>query len=277
MKIIDRETFKRMPKGTVFCKFPRLDERTRTYCKYPFSIQIQKPCVLSGPLDADFGYTPVGSLEACAADDDSSNMAILVDMERHPGKEYPFEHWTGRDGMYEENDQVGFAIYSRQEVQQMIDLLQQALKDGYSDSPDVADPLDDITLRPGATVTLPLPQSQGESKPLLMALDWCDADLVRRVLSEKIVSLLCQQNGFMADPEMRRLASAIERMSKICDYINEYQQSATLSRMKVEEWTQQDDAIAKEIIAYFRDGTVKLQHDLNLYATWLEKLVTKQK
>lgn len=47
--------------------------------------------------------------------------------------------------------------------------------------------------------------------------------------------------------------------------------------MKVEEWTQQDDAIAKEIIAYFRDGTVKLQHDLNLYATWLEKLVTKQK
>lgn len=52
---------------------------------------------------------------------------------------------------------------------------------------------------------------------------------------------------------------------------------ATLSRMKVEEWTQQDDAIAKEIIAYFRDGTVKLQHDLNLYATWLEKLVTKQK
>lgn len=94
-------------------------------------------------------------------------------------------------------------------------------------SPDVADPLDDITLRPGATVTLPLPQPQGEPKPLLMALDWCDADLVRLVLSDKIVSLLCQQNGFMADPEMRRLASAIERMSKICDYIIEYQRSNT--------------------------------------------------
>lgn len=46
---------------------------------------------------------------------------------------------------------------------------------------------------------------------------------------------------------------------------------STLSRMKVDEWTAQDDAIAREIIAYFRDGTVKLQHDLNLYATWLEK------
>ena len=52
---------------------------------------------------------------------------------------------------------------------------------------------------------------------------------------------------------------------------------ATFSRMKVDEWTQQDEAIAKEIIAYFRDGTVKLQHDLNLYATWLEKWVAKQK
>lgn len=225
MKIIDRETFKRMPKGTVFCKFPRFDEGTRTYYKYPFSIQ--EPCVLSGPFDADFGYTPVGSLEACAADGDTSNMAILVDMERDPGKEYPFEHWTGRDGMYEENDQVGFAIYSRQEVQQMIDLLQQALKDGYSDSPDVADPLDDITLRPGATVTLPLPQPQGEQKPLLMALDWRDADLVRLVLREKIGMFHQRQNGFMADPEQRLLASAIERMTKICDYINEYQQKMT--------------------------------------------------
>ncbi len=45
----------------------------------------------------------------------------------------------------------------------------------------------------------------------------------------------------------------------------------TLQRMTVDEWTKQDEAIANEIIAYFRDGTVKLQHDLNLYAGWLEK------
>ena len=47
--------------------------------------------------------------------------------------------------------------------------------------------------------------------------------------------------------------------------------NSTLSRMKVDEWTVQDEAIANEIIAYFRDGTVKLQHDLNLYAGWMEK------
>lgn len=52
---------------------------------------------------------------------------------------------------------------------------------------------------------------------------------------------------------------------------------ATFSRMNVDEWTQQDEAIAKEIITFFRDGTVKLQHDMNLYATWLEKWVAKQK
>ena len=45
----------------------------------------------------------------------------------------------------------------------------------------------------------------------------------------------------------------------------------TMSRMHVDEWTQQDEAVANEIIAYFRDGTVKLQHDLNIYASWMEK------
>ena len=95
------------------------------------------------------------------------------------------------------------------------------------DPADKADSLDDITLRPGATVTLPLPQPQGEPKPLLMALDWRDADLVRLVLREKIGVFHQRQNGFMADPEQRRLASAIERMTKIYDYINELQQKMT--------------------------------------------------
>ena len=45
----------------------------------------------------------------------------------------------------------------------------------------------------------------------------------------------------------------------------------TLSRMKVDKRKQGDEAIANEIIAYFRDGSVKLQHDLNLYAGWMEK------
>ena len=129
MKIVDRETFKQMPKGTVFCKFPRFNEKTRSYDNYLFGIQ--EPAILGGPFDNDFYYTPIGSLEARNADSDVENMDILTDMEQNLGKEYPFEHWSGRDGMYE-GDEVGFAIYSRDEVQEMVNLLQEALMEGYN-------------------------------------------------------------------------------------------------------------------------------------------------
>lgn len=131
MKIIDRETFKRMPKGTVFCKFPRFNETTQSYSGYV--LDIERPCILDGPFSIDFCYTPVGELTASDAESDTDNHSVLMDMERNLGSEHPFEHWSGRDGLYEGNDKVGFAIYSRQEVQQMIDLLQQALKDGYGE------------------------------------------------------------------------------------------------------------------------------------------------
>ena len=132
MKIVDRETFKRMPKGTVFCKFPRFNEQTRSYGNYLFGIQ--EPAILEGPFDVDFYYTPIGNMDARDATSSTENDDILTDMERNLGKEYPFEHWSGRDGMYEGNDEVGFAIYSRQEVVEMIQLLQEALKDGYSEN-----------------------------------------------------------------------------------------------------------------------------------------------
>ncbi len=38
-----------------------------------------------------------------------------------------------------------------------------------------------------------------------------------------------------------------------------------------QEWSEEDDAILKEIVSFFKDGTVKLQHDLDLYAGFLEK------
>lgn len=40
---------------------------------------------------------------------------------------------------------------------------------------------------------------------------------------------------------------------------------------KPAEWKEEDDALLKEIVSFFKDGTVKLQHDLNLYAGFLEK------
>ena len=131
MKIVDRETFKKMPKGTVFCKFPRFNEQSRSYEGYVFGIQ--EPCILKGPWDIDFFYTPIGQLEASAADSSTKNDDILMDMERHLGREYPFEHWSERDGCFESNDEVGFAIYSRKEVEEMIQLLQEALKNGYKE------------------------------------------------------------------------------------------------------------------------------------------------
>ena len=38
-----------------------------------------------------------------------------------------------------------------------------------------------------------------------------------------------------------------------------------------QEWSEEDEVMLKEIIAFFKDGSVKLQHDLDLYAGFLEK------
>lgn len=37
------------------------------------------------------------------------------------------------------------------------------------------------------------------------------------------------------------------------------------------EWGEEDERMLKEIVSFFKDGTVKLQHDLDLYAGFLEK------
>lgn len=131
MKIIDRETFKRMPKGTVFCKFPRLNKLTNSYDTYMFGMT--DPMILDGPWDVDFYYTQPGFMTPVESSGSSEDDEIMMDMEQHLGKEVPFEAFSCRDGMFEDNDEVAFAIYSRQEVQEMIDLLQQALKDGYQE------------------------------------------------------------------------------------------------------------------------------------------------
>ena len=51
-------------------------------------------------------------------------------MERNPGKEVAFEYSYGRDGMYE-GDEMGFAIFSRDEVMLMIRTLQESLATAY--------------------------------------------------------------------------------------------------------------------------------------------------
>lgn len=39
---------------------------------------------------------------------------------------------------------------------------------------------------------------------------------------------------------------------------------------KPAEWSEEDEALLKEIVSFFKDGTTKLQHDLDLYAGFLE-------
>lgn len=102
MKIVDRKTFMRMPKGTVFCKFPRFNEATRSYGNYVFGIT--EPYVKMDDTDedsVDFYAMGIGSDLCPAESTGSSDYDILTDMERNPGKEVAFEYSYGRDGMYE--------------------------------------------------------------------------------------------------------------------------------------------------------------------------------
>lgn len=111
-----------MPEGTVFCKFPMTEEAPRYMC-----LGIGTPCILDGTSEADFYSTDLG--ESMAPEHGDCAMTLL-DMREHLGKEVPFEHAGGRDGFFE-GDEVGFAIFSRQEVEEMIHLLQEALENGY--------------------------------------------------------------------------------------------------------------------------------------------------
>ncbi len=45
-----------------------------------------------------------------------------------------------------------------------------------------------------------------------------------------------------------------------------------LKKMKQPNWSEDDEKMLDEIIDFFENGTVKLQHDLSLYASWLKSL-----
>ena len=135
MKIVSRSEFLKMPKGTVFCKFPRFDEATRTYRKYGFGIE--EPCIKMsepGEMKNDFYSLGIGTdLEPVGCQGSTDFCEILEAMERNLGKEVQFDYSFGRDGMYETDSEVGFAIFSRAEVELVINTLQDALKEGYTD------------------------------------------------------------------------------------------------------------------------------------------------
>ena len=128
MKVVDRKTFLQMPEGTVFCKLPLFDKGNSSSSKLPLSLE--SVSILGYKSEKDFECQQIGDMTAKDEQMYGSGVDPLLELVDNLGKSIPMEHWSGRDGLYE-GDEVGFAIYSRQEVEEMIHLLQEALENGY--------------------------------------------------------------------------------------------------------------------------------------------------
>ena len=79
MKIVDRKTFMRMPKGTVFCKFPRLNEATRSYGDYLFGIS--EPYVKMDDTEFKFAVSNVDAT-GCLSDLDFTSIKAKLNLYR---------------------------------------------------------------------------------------------------------------------------------------------------------------------------------------------------
>ena len=130
MKIVDRKTVLAMPEGTVYCKIqfrdPLPTERAVASHGWDSSFDIENPYIKGESLADDFYCVGLGS-EYPKEGDDSD---VLHDICDNLGKEVPFEMAGGRDGFFDDTH-VHFAIYSREEVQEMINELQESLKTAY--------------------------------------------------------------------------------------------------------------------------------------------------
>ena len=130
MKIVDRKTFLAMPEGTVYCKIqfrdPLPTERAVASHGWDSSFDIENPYIKGESLSDDFYCVGLGSEYPKEGDD----FDVLHDICDNLGKEVPFEMSGGRDGFFDDTH-VHFAIYSREEVQEMINELQESLKTAY--------------------------------------------------------------------------------------------------------------------------------------------------
>ena len=121
-----------MPEGTVYCKIqfrdPLPTERAVASHGWDSSFDIENPYIKGESLTNDFYCAGLGSEYPKEGD----NFDVLQDICDHLGKEVPFEMAGGRDGFFDDTH-VHFAIYSREEVQEMINELQESLRTAYSD------------------------------------------------------------------------------------------------------------------------------------------------
>ena len=117
-----------MPKGTVFSKMGVSSSIDDTI-KSPYAYGVNDICVLHETCENDFYYTALNGFMYGYGSNDTFDK--YSEMESDPTKDYRFELWGGRDGLYD-NDATKFIIFSDAEIKDIIDLLRQALKDAYS-------------------------------------------------------------------------------------------------------------------------------------------------
>lgn len=130
MKIVDRKTFLTLPEGIVYCKIqfrnPLPGERATAQSGWDSSFDIENPSIKGATCGNDFFTCGLGDFQAKEGDP----FDVLIDICDNLGKEVPFEMAGGRDGFFDDTH-VHFAIYSRDEVQEMINELQESLKTAY--------------------------------------------------------------------------------------------------------------------------------------------------
>ena len=119
-----------MPKGTVFCKIqfraPTPDEHAYSKSGWDSVFGIENPHIKGESLKNDFYTCGIGDFYP----KEGEYFDALHDICDHLGKEVPFEMAGGRDGLFDDTH-IYFAIYSRDEVQEMISELQNALLTAY--------------------------------------------------------------------------------------------------------------------------------------------------
>lgn len=240
MKIVDRKTFLAMPEGTVYCKIQFRDptSKEQAYSKdgWDSSFDIENPSIKGETCSSsnDFFTCGIGELQAKEGDP----IDVLQDICEHPGKEVPFEMVSGRDGLYDDTH-VYFAIYSRDEVQEMIDELQKALTQAYEvkqgeqketlcDKCRKANPsgsCQDITALGRCAL-----EKQNEQNPA-----WSDEDnavldaLIRRLEGEDVyisphLAVECLKSlKDRVQPQLKQEWSVEDRskIQRICKYLNE--------------------------------------------------------
>lgn len=132
MKLVDRKTFLGLPKGTVFCKFPLNHESYAD--KMP--IEIGAPQIKGDSLTNDFyAYTLGEDMMPTEAEGSDDYFKILFEMQKNLNQDVPFGLVGGRDGFFDDEN-VGFMIFSKTEVQEMITELSECLKIAYQDETD---------------------------------------------------------------------------------------------------------------------------------------------